>query len=131
MLQNLLVKDQKTKALYLICLAQSRNVDLKTIGEKIGAKNLRLAGPADIETAICLVHGCITPLWLYNNPQGTVTLVVDSLLLATPDKPLVVCVGCESPKDHSQHRVVEVSMNQMLSIAKEASGKEHVVLQLD
>ena len=129
---NLLLKDSKTKQLYLVCLAQWRHVDMKTIGDKLGAKNLRMAGPADIETAICLVHGCITPLWLYNNPQASVQLVVDAELLKTPDKPLVVCVGCSDAKDHSQHRVVDVSIAQMLSIAKEGQlGKTHVVLELD
>jgi len=129
---NLFLKDSKTKQLYLVCLAQSRRVDMKTIGDKLGAKNLRLAGPADIETAICLVHGCITPLWLYNNPQASVQLVVDAELLKTPDKPLVVCVGCGDAKDHAQHRVVDVSIAQMLGIAKEGQrGKAHVVLELD
>ena len=40
---NLLVKDRKTKQLYLVVLRQDRVVDLKTVGDKIGAKELRLA----------------------------------------------------------------------------------------
>ena len=127
---NLFVKDKK-KQLFMVTLRADRNVDLKTVGEKLGAKELRFAGPADVETAIGSTKGCITPLWLFNNVQKTVQLAVDAALLAAPHTSVVVCAGCDDAKDHAQHNVVEVTVAQLLALAKDAGLPEPVSLALE
>jgi hypothetical protein len=128
---NLLVKDSKAKKLYMVCLRQDRQIDLKTLGDKLGAQGaLRLAGPADVETAIALTRGCITPLSLYNNSQASVIPVFDSALMAEPAKTLVICAGCDDPHNHPNHNCVQISVNEMLQLINEAGKREHIVLEL-
>lgn len=127
---NLLVKDSKTKKLYLVSMPQATQVDLKQLGEKLCGGAVRLAGPADVETAIALTKGCITPLWLFNNVQGNVVPVFDAKLLAEPDRALVICAGCDSALDHAQHNVVHISINQILQLVNEGAVREHVTVDL-
>ncbi|KAH9257874.1 hypothetical protein BASA81_003893 [Batrachochytrium salamandrivorans] len=127
---NLLVKDSKTKKLYLVSMPQATQVDLKQLGEKLGGGAVRLAGPADVETAIALTKGCITPMWLFNNVQGNVVPVFDAKLMAEPDRALVICAGCDSALDHTQHNVVHISINQILQLVNEGAAREHITVDL-
>lgn len=128
---NLLVKDSKTKKLYLVTMEQSKQVDLKLLGEKLGCTGaLRLAGPADVETAIALTKGCITPMWLFNNVQNTVTPVFDSNLLAEPERALVICAGCDSATDHTQHNVIQITTTQILQLINDGAAREHQSIAL-
>jgi Ala-tRNA(Pro) deacylase len=125
---NLLVKDKKTKQLYLICLRQDRHIDLKTLGDKIGAKELRLAGPADVQSAIASTEGCVTPIWMVNNVQATITPVFDKALLDNASTPLVVCAGCKDAKNHKQHNVVSITTQQMIDLIKQVKGAQEIVV---
>jgi len=128
---NLLIKDSKSKQLYMVCLRQDREIDLAALGEKLKCTgNLRLAGPADVETSIALTRGCLTPLSLYNNPQNSVIPVFDSVLLEDMDKKMVICAGCDDPHNHVDHNCVEVSMNQILQIINEGCKREYVRLEI-
>jgi hypothetical protein len=124
---NLLVKDKKTKRLYLFTLRHDREVDLKTLGDKVGAKELRLAGAADVQSAIASTQGCVTPLWMVNNVQASITPVFDKALLDASTTPVIVCAGCRDAKDHSQHNVVKITPAQMIALIQQVPGAQAVV----
>ena len=69
----------------------------------------------------CSEKGCITPLCLYNNTLGDVTLAIEESLLS--EESLTICAGCENPTDHSQHNVVKITPNQLLSLY---NGPKHI-----
>jgi hypothetical protein len=132
--RTVLVKDTKTKLLYMVCTATTgTEVDLAALQHKLNTPGgLRTAGPADVEVAIALTKGCVTPLWLYNNIQGTVVPVFDAKLMAKPDEALLVCAGCDAHGHFdatAAHNCVRVSVNQMLELINEAKPREHVVVE--
>ncbi|WP_157962521.1 YbaK/EbsC family protein [Homoserinimonas sp. OAct 916] len=78
--KNLLLKDKK-HALFFVTAHEDTDIDLKTLHTKIGARG-RL-GFATRDTMIDLLHvtpGTATPLALFNDAAGAVTLVVDHAL---------------------------------------------------
>uniref|UniRef100_A0A7S3PPT1 YbaK/aminoacyl-tRNA synthetase-associated domain-containing protein n=1 Tax=Aplanochytrium stocchinoi TaxID=215587 RepID=A0A7S3PPT1_9STRA len=125
---NLLVKDKKSKQLYLIATRQSVNANLKDLAKKLNAKELRLARSS--KECLCIDNGCITLLSLYNN-SGEVVPVIDSKLLTDGGQKLRICSGCTNPQDHSQHNVVDVTAAVVKDILKESNTSGPIYIDFE
>ena len=80
--KNLFVKDKKSR-LFLITLGEETTVDLKRVHEKIGANGRVSFGSAELLEEVWGVRpGAVTPFGAINDPQGRVTVVLDSGLMA-------------------------------------------------
>ena len=113
--------------MFLISHRQEIRADLKALTKKLKMKQLRMCNKR--KECFSSEKGCITPLSLYNNTQGDVTFVVDKALLDMPS--LRICAGCDDPRDHSQHRVIDITPAQLLALVKESGGPEPIVLDFD
>lgn len=80
-----------------------------------GAKEVRFAAPEDTAALLGVTKGCITALSLVNDTANKVTPVWDSAILSLPT--IRVCVGCEDPKNHSQHSVIDIAPADFLKFA--------------
>jgi len=123
---NLFLKDTKSKQLYLISLHQSTNVDLKTVAAKLKSKTLRFASPEDTKSTFGIERGCITSLSLLLDSSHKVISVFDPNILK--QSKLCICSGCKDPLDHSQHNVVDISLDLLLEILGE-SGHGPILME--
>eukprot|EP00658_Telonema_sp_P-2_P026576 TRINITY_DN20745_c0_g1_i8.p1 TRINITY_DN20745_c0_g1~~TRINITY_DN20745_c0_g1_i8.p1 ORF type:complete len:459 (+),score=154.65 TRINITY_DN20745_c0_g1_i8:251-1627(+) len=116
---NLLVKDKKSKQVYMLVNAQSNSCDLKAVAKTLGAKELRMADRKEVGVDA----GCITALSLALAPtsgEGKITAVIDEALLDAKT-PLVLCAGCADPLDHSQHNVCALSAEKLLQLLRDVN----------
>jgi len=116
---NLLLKDTKTKQLFLVTMAQAVKAKMNDISALIGAKQVRMADPKATQQALS-VHrpSCITALSLYNNTSTSVEWYVDEEVLAMDT--LRICAGCNDPLDHSQHMIVDIKTADLLAMLAES-----------
>jgi Ala-tRNA(Pro) deacylase len=79
--KNLLVKDRKDR-LFLIVAEEDARLDLKTLHEKIGGNGKVSFASADLLRAHWGVEpGSVTPFGAINDPQKTVTVVLDRRMM--------------------------------------------------
>jgi len=79
--KNLFLKDKKG-AHFLLAVHEDRQIDLKTLHRRLGASGqLSFAGPDRIANSLGVQPGALTPLGIINDPDGLVTVVVDSTLM--------------------------------------------------
>lgn len=79
--KNLLLKDKKSRH-FLLSIHEDRNIDLKTLHKRVGAKGqLGFASGEKVELYLGVVPGALTPLGLINDIEGVVTAVIDASLL--------------------------------------------------
>eukprot|EP00941_MAST-03F_sp_MAST-3F-sp1_P002791 g2791.t1 len=125
---NLFVKDKKSKKMFLITAKQSSKIDLKTLTKTLGMKQLRMMRLDDKKNYTFIRKGCITSLSLYNDVTADITPVFDSKLFELNS--LRICAGCEDPADHSQHNVVDVTMEQILTLLAESGHAAPIQVDL-
>lgn len=77
--KNLFVRNKKGR-MWLVTLEEDRPVDLKALGERLGAGNLSFASPERLRTHLGVEPGSVTPLAVMNDTNGDVTLVLDQAL---------------------------------------------------
>ncbi len=79
--KNLFVKDKKSR-LFLLTVGETATVDLKRVHEKIGAQGRVSFGSADLLEEVWGVRpGAVTPFGAINDPEGRVTVVLDTKLM--------------------------------------------------
>ena len=126
---NLLVRDKKNKdAFFLVTLRQDRELNLSALAKLVGTKEVRFAAPEDTKALLGSTAGCITPLWLINDPEGKVQAVWDSAVLEGGK--LRICAGCADPKDHTQHNVVDIAPADLQRIAQSGTRPEPKLVSL-
>ncbi|KAF4660017.1 hypothetical protein FOL47_007352 [Perkinsus chesapeaki] len=112
---NLFLYDKKNKErLFLVTLAQSESISLKELAKNLGAKEVRFAGGEQAANCLKSERGCITCLSLYYDENNRVQWVVSTKVLNL-DK-VCVCAGCLDPKDHTQHNVVTMTLQQISEV---------------
>ena len=116
---NLVVKDKKSKQMYMITARQSAKINLKALTKELKCKQLRMAGAKDTKPALCIESGCMTLLSLYSDVQAKIIPVIDETLLAR-DGTLRMCAGCSDARDHSQHMVVDITPALLLQLIAES-----------
>lgn len=83
--KNLFVRNKK-KRMWLIVCEQDRRVDLRALGETIGAGRLSFGSPRRLMERLGVTPGAVNPFAIVNDVEGVVTVVLERSIL--DDKPL-------------------------------------------
>lgn len=79
-LKNLFLKDGKGRRHFLVSVPETKAVDLRSLGERLGVRKLGLASVERLETYLGVEHGCVSPAGLLNDDSRAVTAVFDRSL---------------------------------------------------
>lgn len=81
-IKNLFLRDKK-RNLWLVTVLEDREIDLKALRHRLGARgNLSFGDAALLTEALGVAPGAVTPFAVINDPQGRVALVIDKAVLA-------------------------------------------------
>ena len=80
-IKNLFLRNKKGE-MWLVVAEEDRAIDLKTLGEKLGAGRLSFGSPERLMTHLGVLPGAVTPFALINDRQGQVTVAIDKAILA-------------------------------------------------
>ncbi len=75
--KNLFLRDAKGKRHFLVVVRENKRVDLKTLGEKIGAGRLSFASEERLMKYLGLTKGAVTPFGVLNDTDCAVEVVFD------------------------------------------------------
>ena len=75
-IKNLFLRNKK-EAMWLVVALEDRAVDLKRLGEVLGAGRLSFGSPERLRTHLGVEPGSVTPFALVNDTARKVTLVLD------------------------------------------------------
>jgi len=75
-IKNLFLRNKK-EAMWLVVALEDRAVDLKRLGEVLGAGRLSFGSPERLRTHLGVEPGAVTPFALVNDSARKVTLVLD------------------------------------------------------
>jgi Ala-tRNA(Pro) deacylase len=78
-IKNLFLRNKKG-VMWLVTCQEDRVIDLKALGELIGAGRLSFASAERLMKHLGVVPGAVTPFGALNDRQGKVTVVLDSAL---------------------------------------------------
>jgi len=81
--KNLFVRNKKGR-MWLVTLDEDRAVDLRALGDRIGAGNLSFASPERLRRHLGVEPGSVTPLAVMNDLASEVTLVLERALAESP-----------------------------------------------
>jgi len=79
-IKNLFLRNKKGE-MWLIVAQESRPIDLKALGERLGAGRLSFGSPERLMTHLGVVPGAVTPFALINDRSGQVTVAIDKAVL--------------------------------------------------
>src|SRR5471032_1964486 len=79
--KNLFLRNKKG-AMWLIVADEDRIIDLKALGERIGAGKVSFGSPERLMQYLGVLPGSVTPLGLINDSGHAVQIVLDKALLA-------------------------------------------------
>ena len=80
--KNLFLRNKKGDAMWLVVALEDRAIDLKALGERIGAGRVSFCSADRLMAHLGVLPGSVTPLALINDRDGRVQVVVDKGLLA-------------------------------------------------
>jgi Ala-tRNA(Pro) deacylase len=75
-IKNLFLRNKK-EAMWLVVALEDRAVDLKRLGEVLGAGRLSFGSPERLRRHLGVEPGSVTPFALINDPERQVALVLD------------------------------------------------------
>lgn len=78
--KNLFIKNRKGNQHYLVIVPSAQRIDLKKLGEKIGAVGLSFASEERLKKYLGLTPGAVSPYGLINDKDKEVQVVVDESL---------------------------------------------------
>lgn len=79
-IKNLFLRNKK-EAMWLVVALEDRAVDLKRLGDVLGAGRLSFGSPDRLRRHLGVEPGSVTPFSVINDPEHQVTLVLDRALL--------------------------------------------------
>lgn len=79
-IKNLFLRNKKEE-MWLVVVEEDKRVDLKALGERLGAGKLSFGSPDRLMTYLGVLPGAVTPFSIINDKGGKVTLVLDEDLL--------------------------------------------------
>lgn len=80
--KNLFLRNKKGDAMWLVVALEDRAIDLKALGERIGAGRVSFCSADRLMAHLGVLPGSVTPLALVNDRERRVQVVVDEGLLA-------------------------------------------------
>src|SRR5947209_19098570 len=78
-IKNLFLRNKKEE-MWLVVALEDRTIDLKRLGEVLGAGRLSFGSPERLRTYLGVEPGSVTPFAVINDTGHKVTLVLDSAL---------------------------------------------------
>ena len=78
-IKNLFLRNKKEE-MWLVVALEDRAVDLKRLGERLGAGKFSFGSPDRLRRHLGVEPGSVTPLAVINDPQHQVRLVLDRAL---------------------------------------------------
>ena len=78
--KNLFLRNKKG-AMWLVTCLEDQQIDLKVLGEKLGAGRLSFGSAARLMQYLGVIPGAVTPFAAINDKQGKVQVVLDTPLL--------------------------------------------------
>ena len=78
-IKNLFLRNKKEE-MWLVVALEDRAIDLRKLGEAMGAGRLSFGSPERLRTYLGVEPGSVTPFAVINDTQHKVTLVLDSAL---------------------------------------------------
>ncbi|MCG7377610.1 prolyl-tRNA synthetase associated domain-containing protein [Paenibacillus sp. ACRSA] len=79
--KNLFLRDDKKRNYYLVTIAGTKSVDLRSLSETIPSRKLSFASEKDLVELLRLEKGHVNPMGVFNNIQQNVTVVFDKDLV--------------------------------------------------
>ena len=79
-IKNLFLRNKKGE-MWLVVAEESRPVDLKALGERLGAGRLSFGSPERLMSYLGVVPGAVTPFAIINDAQGQVRVAIDKTVL--------------------------------------------------
>jgi Ala-tRNA(Pro) deacylase len=79
-IKNLFLRNKKEE-MWLVVVEEDKRIDLKALGERLGAGKLSFGSPDRLMTYLGVLPGAVTPFSVINDKAGKVTLVLDADLL--------------------------------------------------
>lgn len=79
--KNLLLRNKKGRMWLVVC-REDRVIDLKELGDRIGAGRVSFASPERLMVNLGVTPGAVTPFAVINDPQCQVTVVLDEEMLS-------------------------------------------------
>ena len=79
-IKNLFLRNKKGE-MWLVVAEESRPIDLKALGERLGAGRLSFGSPERLMNYLGVVPGAVTPFALINDRQGQVRVAIDKAIL--------------------------------------------------
>ncbi|MBX2825965.1 MAG: prolyl-tRNA synthetase associated domain-containing protein [Gammaproteobacteria bacterium] len=78
--KNLFLRNKKGR-MWLVTLREDRVVDLRRLGDAIGAGRVSFASPERLMSYLGVIPGAVTPMAVINDNTGMVTAVMDQGLM--------------------------------------------------
>lgn len=78
--KNLFLRNKK-KRMWLVVCEQNRKVDLRALGDTLGAGRLSFGSPRRLMERLGVAPGSVTPFAIVNDVEGAVTVVLERVML--------------------------------------------------
>jgi Ala-tRNA(Pro) deacylase len=79
-IKNLFLRNKKGE-MWLVVAEESRPIDLKALGERLGAGRLSFGSPERLMSYLGVAPGAVTPFALINDREGQVKVAIDKAVL--------------------------------------------------
>ena len=79
-IKNLFLRNKKGD-MWLVVAEESRPIDLKALGERLGAGRLSFGSPERLMSYLGVAPGAVTPFALINDREGRVKVAIDKAVL--------------------------------------------------
>jgi Ala-tRNA(Pro) deacylase len=79
-IKNLFLRNKKEE-MWLVVVEEDKRIDLKALGEQLGAGKLSFGSPDRLMTYLGVLPGAVTPFSIINDKDRKVTVVLDKDLL--------------------------------------------------
>jgi Ala-tRNA(Pro) deacylase len=119
-IKNLFLRNKKGE-MWLVVAEEDRAVDLKSLGERLGAGRLSFGSPDRLMTHLGVVPGAVTPFAVINDRDKQVRVAIDKGLLAHSP------VHCHPL---ANDRTTAIEPADLLAFIR-ACGHEPMILDLD
>jgi Ala-tRNA(Pro) deacylase len=80
-IKNLFLRNKKGE-MWLLVVAEDRPIDLKSLGDRLGAGRLSFGSPDRLMTYLGVMPGAVTPFAVINDRGNRVKVVIDKAVLA-------------------------------------------------
>lgn len=81
--KSLFLRNKKGR-MWLVVVLEDRTIDLKELGEQLGAGRLSFGSPERLMRYLGVIPGAVTPFGAINDREGDVQIVLDSEMLKNP-----------------------------------------------